>query len=586
MRRVLRRPLTHQELAKFLLAAIFLTAPLLLHFKRNHQPGRLSQAGYETVQAARYLADKRAFRTQAVRPLETRYLKPAADGTLPDLRHGPLHLVVNATAIKALRETKPGRGDRAAIYLQLFLTLLAALASGWLARRLFGEWGGIGHGVRAGALCALGGGAMALALEPDPAVLGAFFMALLAAALLPLDGEASKKQTVLAASAAGLLWGLTFLTIYSALVFLPLIALHLFRVTRHKALALGAFLSVSALVALPAPLLALRASGNPLYHAQLLELVMHTPTYPGESLYNLSSMPRSIPAFLADGGVKEVLRKLGRNLAEYIPQALAMIGPFVAMLVLGSGLIRFTDSRLNRLRALALGMVGAHLLGLALFFPARSAVSLLFVHVPLLAVFGSAFLEIAIRSRRLAALPTQLAVVGWTALACLPGLAIYATGVESSAPATAMFEWLGSSDPGWKRFEERGKGVLASDVPGEVAFRLGAPCLALPPDSLEMGTCEERLEQRIEGIFVTPALLTSEKDPILQDWRDAQTRIAGYWNVVSDLPPIERGAFTRQYQLKYPAALGGAMQRYQPLPVAEPGLGRHSLVFWYNGPDQ
>lgn len=580
------RPLTHQQIGKFIIALLVLVAPLFLHYRRNATPGRLSQAGYETVQAARYLAQYRKFGTEVVRPLEARYIKPNADGTITDLRHGPLHLAVTAGAIKALRETKPGRGDRAAVLLHLTLALIGALLTAWLAQRLFGEWGGVEHPIRSAFFFAFGGGAMTLALEPQPALLAALFSGLTAFALFRLDGEKELKQTILWAGLSGALWGLTFLTLYSALVFLPILAVFVAWVSPRRWLALGAFLVAAFLIALPVPLLALRATGNPLFHGRLLELVMYTGTYPGDSLYSLNAMPRSLPSYLADGGYKEVLRKLGRHLIEYLPQAIALLGPFVGMLTLGSGLIRFTDPRINRLRTLAFGLLAAHVLGLALFFPVSIGIPALFVHVPLIAVLASAFLEIVVRSRRMPPFHTQVALLGWAALACVPGVTNYLVGAPQRALAPAMFEWLVTNDPGMKRYQETRKGVLASDLPAEVAFWFNAPCAALPADSLEIDLFSERINKPIEGFLVSSALgeQVLENDAILDGWRETQQKIGGYWNVLLDVPSSERAAFTERYQMQYPAVLSGTMSSYQPLPLPEQGTGRYSLVFWYNGP--
>ncbi|MGC4045324.1 MAG: hypothetical protein QM758_16150 [Armatimonas sp.] len=579
-------PLTHQQIGKFIVALLVLTVPLLLHYRRNAMPGLLSQAGYETLQAARYLATNRKLGTEVIRPLEARYIKANADGTITDLRHGPLHLAVTAAAIKALRETKSGRGDRAAVLLHLTLALLGALLTAWLARRMFGEWGGPEHAIRSAFFFAFGGTAMALALEPQPALLAALFAALNAYALFRLDGERDFRQMLLWACLSGALWGLTFLTLYSALVFLPLLAIYVAWVSPRRWVALGAFLITAALVALPVPILAMRATGNPLFHGRLMELVMYTSTYPGDSLYSLNAMPRSLPAYLADGGYKEVLRKLGTNLVEYLPQTLALLGPFVAMFTLGSGLIRFTDPRINRQRTLAFALLGAHILGLALFFPASIGIPALFVHVPLIAVLASAFLEIVVRSRRMLPFHTQVALLGWSALACIPGVTHYLVGAPQRSMAPELFDWLAGGDPGMKRYQATKRGVLASDIPAEIAFRFDAPCAYLPADTMEIDQFTERINKPIAGFLVSGALADQpvERDTILEGWREAQQKIGGYWSVLLDTPRMERVAFTNQYPMQYPAVLRGALTLYQPLPIPEQGSGRYSLVFWYNGP--
>jgi hypothetical protein len=577
--------LSHQSVARFLLVALLLVLPLLLHFKRNHQAGQLSQAGFETVQAARYLARTGKLRTLTVRPLETRYLRrPGQDGSVADLRHGPLHLGINAVVIKALRETKPGRGDRAAVLLQLALVALTGLATWQAGRRLFGDSGGPWQPVRAAFLFAFGGAAMSLALEPEPSVLASLWMCLLGPVLVALDGEKSVARTIRLSALAGALWGLMFLTLYSALVFLPVLAFYLFRVSRLRPVALGAFFLVATALALPVGFLSWREAGNPLYRGPLLELVMHTPTYPGESLYHVGSMPRSLPAYLADGGIKEVVRKLVRNLYEYIPVLLTTIGPLVALLAAMAGLLRFSDSRLNRLRSLAFGLLGAHVLGLALFFPPEGGAASLFVHVPLLALFASAALHIVVTARAQPAFFTQVALVGWSALACLPGVARFVAGTPTLARAPAMFEWLTEGAPQMRTLVKAERGLVASDIPAEVAFRHGIAGLLLPADSLELTEAQERLGLTLDGVFVSASLADGslKKDEVLAPWHETQNKVIGYWNVVSDLPAIERGRFVREYALSYPAALRNSLRGYQPLPIAEPGTGRYSLVFWYN----
>ena len=453
-----------------------------------------------------------------------------------------------------------------------------------LARALFPQWTGIGPAVRAGGLFAFGGAAMSLALSPEPVVLSAALMPLLILALVRLDGERMPVRSAIWSAVAGVAWGTIFLSQYSTLVFLPILVAYVGLVSgRNRPLALAVFLAFALALLAPVPLRAVRATGNPLFHPRLLELVMQTSTYPDETLYHLTAMPRSIPAFLADGGAREVVRKVGKNLFEYLPAATSVVGPILSMMFLGAGLIRFTDPRLNRLRGLAYALVAAHLLGLALFFSASPGADGLFVHAPAAAILGAGFLEVVVRARRLPKFHTGLTLAAWIAVACAPGLARYWTGADYSAPAIGMFDWLATSDPEMRRYEQQPDGVIGSDIAPEVAFRHGASAVFLPADSVEVTQTEKYLGKRFEGFFLSPDLAKgSERDETLQWWRETQTKIVGYWGVLADLPAVDRSAFSRQYQLTYPGALSESLTRYRPLPIAEGGTGAYSLVFWYN----
>ena len=543
----------------------------------------MTESGYETVQAARYVATRGKFQTQVIRPLELRYVRATPDAAIPDLRHAPLHLALTGAVLKILHEVRPGEGDRGAVLLHLFLTLFAGVGTAWVARAIFPEWNRASHFLRAGALFAFGGAAMSLALEPEPSVLAALFAPLLILSLHRLDGEGKVVRSACWAGLAGLAWGLMFLSLYSTLVFLPILGLYVVLTARRRTVATLAFFVVALALLAPVPLRALRATGNPLFHPRLLELVMYTTTYPDDTLYHLTSMPRSIPAYLADGGAREVARKVGKSVFEYLPAGSSVIGPFLSILFLGAGLIRFTDPRLNRLRALGYGLFAAHLLGLALFFPAEQGAAALFVHVPLAAMLGAGFLEIVVRSRKLPRFQTSLALLSWTAVACVPGLARYWTGEDYSAPAVAMFDWLGVGDPQMRSYERNPKGIFGSDIPAEVAFRHAAPSVYLPADSLEVAQVQKILGHDFKAFFLSPQLAKNPaQEQTLQWWRETQSKIVGYWGILGNIPAIDRGEFSRRYELTYPAALSDTLSEYRPMPIAEGNTGSYSLVFWYN----
>ncbi len=556
---------------------IVVALPLLLNFVRNAPRGRLSADGYEQLQAARYLAVRHRARTLVSRPLETRYLKADVDGSLPDLRHPPLYTALLAGALTALREKKPSTGDRAAALLGAVLALAAAAATWWLAARLFPRI----NASRAAFLCAFGGSLVVSAVTPSSVPLAVGLMALLGVALLELDRGDGRPVRLLVVLAAGILWGLLFLSLYSSLIFLPVLVIYLWRVTRGSVAAVVVFLIGAGLVGSVLPIRALGATGNPLFHARLFELVSETDAYPGASIYRAASLPKGTLAYLADGGLKEVLRKAGRTLAQTPVSAGTALGPICVLLWVGAGLSRFTDGRANRLRGLSYALFGAHALGLSLFVTPERAAAALMVHIPLVAALGAGFLDTLVLARCSPGFYRRASLIGWTALAALPGLARIWGGSGAPYLPFALYDWLGRADTVWAARGARGDLLIAADDAPEVVYRLGTPSVFLPVDTVEFLRTEQQLNHPIDGVFLTSDLVRADDRATGQTyWREAHATISGYWTLILAQPASRRSEFAQRYPVNYPTPLSLAMQDFSPIPLRE-SEGTFSIICWH-----
>jgi 4-amino-4-deoxy-L-arabinose transferase-like glycosyltransferase len=236
-----------------------------------------------------------------------------------------------------------------------------------LALRLFGRNGAL---LSCG-LYALGASVVSQAITVHPAMLATALFTLLLFALFSLDVAGRRQRAPIAwAVAAGVLWSLLFLTIYSALLLLVPLVWYLIVVTKRDTRAVAAFV-LAAIVLNPLTLGCLyrnaRLTGNPVFNAHLLELPMDTATYPGASLYRSLGMRQSVPQYLAAGGMGEVGRKAVHNVLGYYQNLPVVLGVFILPLFLIAALTRFTNPAINRLRTLVYAALGLHVLGLSLF---------------------------------------------------------------------------------------------------------------------------------------------------------------------------------------------------------------------------
>ena len=568
--------------------ALLVGGAAFFHFSRHYAPNRLTPDGMDLVQAARIMGRTRKFSTNIVRPIVTSRFAVNGDGTSPDFAHAPLYVGVTGLALRLTRQTGPGQGDRTATLVALAVFLLSVAVCGGVARALFGSR----HVLLACLLYALAGGAMSQALLPHPALLAAVWFTGLLGALWRVDalvpaGDDPRRPALGWAALAGGLYGLLFLTIYSALALLPVVVFYLWRVSRgdrgRAGRTVAVFLVVTLLVCAPLLVRNIRLAHNPLYNSRLLEMVMHTDTFPGYGLDRVVVMPRTLSQYLTGGGVGEIGRKAWNNLLEFYARAPLVIGLFLFPLWVMAALTRFTDGRINRLRGLVYGCVFFHIAGLSLFQPATENTPLLLMYAPWAAMLGATFFLTLIRARQLPRFYARVAVWAWMGVACLPGVAQMLSAAPPPDEPYAVWGTMNLSPQMVRLRASGGASYVLSDAPWEAAYRLDVPVVWLPAESADMEGILARTGKPVSAIVLTPDLPRLYRgDPAADAWTLTYDRIISLSKVLTllDAPLRLKVIQNSQRKLFYPAPLSSGMQGFVPEPFSERNGAEFSLMLW------
>lgn len=565
------------------LTLLLVAGLLYFHQSRNFVPGQLTSDEMDWVQAARNVGAKRTLATGIIRPLLLRYEPASPDGTLPDLAHAPLYPVTAGVAMKLARHTTFGLGDRVAVLLSLGFLAASAGACYLMARRLFGSRGA----VLSVLLYVFGANALTTALSPNPITLAATLFTLLVIALAALDvrgveeQERGKRAGILWAIAAGLLYGLLFLTAYSTLALLPVLFLYVLYVSRRDARAAILFLIAFLLVCAPLFLRNWRIAHNPILNTRLLELMMLTERYPGYGLYRSVGLPESMPQFLSTGGVGEIIRKTGRHLLDYFRQAPQTLGILLLPLFLGAALTRFTDGRVNRLRALVYVLIFWHAVGLAMFLPASEGAPLLLMYLPFAAALGASFLVNIVRARNMPRFHARAVIALWAAAACIPGITQLLFARRQIPAPYNVYYHLNTDSPQGQAVRQSGNLLLVSESPWEIAFRSGLPAVWLPNTGADMHAVEEAMRMPIAGVILTPGLeygYMGDADAL--PWWLTYKRVLSMVLLTPSLSRETREQVIAQVSLSYPQEIADPMSDFTPQPFSEMEGSRYTILFW------
>ncbi len=579
-----RAATSFERLVSGLLFLLFLVGGCYLHFSRNVASGRLSPESMEIVQAARSTVNTRRLSTNVVRPLVLRHVAARPDGSVPDIEHAPLYPVLAGTAMKLADSNGPGQGDRVTAFLSLACFAVSLGACYLLALRLFGSGGAP---LLACTLYAFGANALTLAVTVHPATMATALFTLLLLALHPLDVKGTARRApALWAVGAGALFGLLFLTLYSALVLVVPLVWYLFVVTKRDYRAVLLFLGMAFLNPLTLAYLLRNAqvAGNPFFNARLLEFMMHTNWYPADSLYRATNLPGGVLEFLAQGGMAEIGRKLAVNLLGYYQQIPFAFGVFLLPLALVASLTRFTSPSVNRMRTLVWALLGVQVLALSLFVPYTEGLPILLMYLPFAAIIATVFFLNYLRARNLPPFYLRLATSAWVILACIPGVAqLVAPDRQMDAPPYSVYNALNTTTPQVPAMRAARDAVIASDVPREIAYHLDVPVVWLPMNSDEFLAVSERLGKPISGIVLTRALGTADTaDFALTPWRATFSRLSAVLVTAIHLDRPTQISLLQKTRVYYPPEINEVLRSFQlqvPAVMEEDGSAA-SLIFW------
>jgi hypothetical protein len=511
------------------------------------------------------------------------------DGTAPDFAHAPLHAALMAALLRGAHQTGPNQGDRQAILLSFALFVVSMGGTYLLGRCLFGGRSAAGRAIPLACLFfAFGGGALAAEVSAHPALLACLLFTLLLCALWRLDtlsavNEPPRMASLWIAALAGALFGLLFLSLYSALLLLPALLFFLFRVAgRRWPAAIGFFLATAVLIASPLLARNFRLAHNPFYNAHFSDLVQGTTSFPADGLFGTAVAPRSLSQFMGGKGAGEVASKAAVGITGVLGLAPGVLGPLLLPLFLLAALTRFTDGRVNRLRALVYVCLACHVVGLAPFEPADRIAPLLLLYGPFAAVLSASFLLSLIQARNLPAFYARAATAGWTFVVCLPGLCqIVAprTG-PSAAPPYDVYDFLDATSPEMASLRASGA-YFISDTPAEAAFRLGIPVVFLPADASDMLTVSQRTGRSFGAILLTPDIEQRQaNDPYSGLWQTTYRQVIGLSQVAARLDAPMARSVVKSIKLFYPPQLAAGMRGFRPAPYPERGATEYSLLFW------
>ncbi|MDX1934298.1 MAG: hypothetical protein SFU56_16980 [Capsulimonadales bacterium] len=567
----------------------------LWHVFRNYAPGDLSEEGMDTVQAARYLARTGRFGTQVVRPLLANDAEPFPDGALPDLGHAPLFRLPAAAAIRLLRHTSIGQGDRETVMLSALFHALGIGLAGLLAYRLFRPArSGLSAWLVPTALmfASFGTDGWRRSLNPTAISLASVLFTLLLLALFTLDSPSSDESAETGAGRragpggvllAGFLFGLLFLSLYSALLLLPPILFYVWRVGGRELRAPLLFLAAAAVMAAPLLYRNWSLTGFPLYHSGLYELVANTDTYGGAGVFRSAALPMPIPQFLANGGFGQLARKAAGNLSGTVSLLPGTLGVGLFPLFLGGFLIRFPDARVGRLRWLVGGCLAAHLAGLAFFHPPERIAPVLLVYGPFIAALASGFLVSVSVARNRPLMLGRVTILGWVAIVCLPGLWSFVVWPFRPNRATVnsnLYYYLNTVSPEMETIRTRRIGLLVSDAPWDLAFRCDVPTVWLPNDTGAFQAVEERFGKPIVGVALTSKLRRDyAEDAEAEPYVTTYDRLVSLTTVAAKVDADLRERLIGRARVFYPARIAGAMRGFQPMPLPEDDGSGYSMLF-------
>ena len=452
---------------------------------------------------ARNIAAHGTFTTDILKPLSLAKIPRLANH--PDLIYPPLFPLWEAMWLKwmGLSERAIPLADGA----WLFITGLALLLIG-------NAWFGPRVGATAAILYILNASMLSYAAGGVETPMLAFELLVLFAAVASFVNDSPKrlwKAALIGALAAALyltkyVWGLAFLPAVIA-IFLGTPARHRFKL---------AAICVFAFVLVTAPWLVRNTlvAGNPFFSFRWLESVMHTRTYPGNTLYRTFTTAYPHWLLFAVTSPREVLMKARTGTMVVYADALLAAGPYVGAFFIAAILVVIGTRGFEVARYVFYATYLLVIAALLILFPAPRLTAPIASVATLIGVafftkLLSAIAEGAPEKRRNRIMLTGLVVLG--ILQAIPTIQRLSAGRPASAVRTDQVRMAA------RQVASLIDGPVVTDVPWPVAWFGEKQAIWLPTTLDDLHKIEDRVGP-VKWLLLTPFVRRTQDTERTQTW--------------------------------------------------------------------
>jgi len=472
--------------------------------------GLVSTTAMEVGDIAQQLRYGRGMSTRVIRPLALQYGTPDEEGTMPEMLHAPLYPYLLSLLFRAR-----GGGDASVAMFNGLMFLLTGWVIYAIGRLLwdkiiallavavyFVSVDAIGQ-----ALTAAGGSLAGLLFTI--AIWAALRNRMVATEQEQAQSSGAGRRSLIWPAIIGGTFGLACLAgLTSLLLVIPLAILATVpgRARRHQ---VGVMLIALLVVSLPWAVRNLRVSGTVVPALARYEMLTHTQTYPGKTVYQ--QMPGKAPSALAFvmQHPGDLLNKIGRGLTVLYRGTPSMLTPYLfPFFILGAFL--FGGRSLSRslwraavamlvLEALSICVYGTETHGMRVLLPIAS---------------GLAVAALVQALRQSEASRTVQVLVGATIFALVLFPTVGSAVLGGKAPASPSLASLAL-------IEERlsKDAVVATDNPAAVAWYAHRQAVALPAVPSDLDSLEQR-GIKVDYVYFTQAISGPRIPSGLKPWQE------------------------------------------------------------------
>lgn len=475
------------------LALVVLSIIVAAYYKRNYD-GLRDRTAIDQAQIARNISSGMGFSTNLIRPFNAS-LRPDSPTNLPELNTAPIYPYIVSLLFK-FREPC----DQVVIWASLGFLMLTLGATFLLGRVLF-DWK---VGLIAAAVVGLSASVLQAGCSGRELTLAAFEFTLLLLALALHHGACSAERrgaSVCYTLAAAALTAALYMTNYVyAFALLPL-AIYFGITGPFRRLNLAVFLGLAIILMAPCAYRNSVNTGLPVLGVRGWDIMAKNPKFPGDTLWRCTDSANRDPSKPLLFPLEEFgpfAQKLVTTSAALLGTLLPLLGIAALSFAAVSVLYRFKMPAANAVRRVMYGLIPIMVIVFGLY---NESANSMIVFVPVVAVFGSAYLMLLVQAKKLHPFFAHVLVGGFLAVTAIQSVApvIWGIGPDALNPkadaAGTYFGGLGS----------RGfQATVYTDVPWVAAWRTKGQAVWLPLKDADIYAMESK------GFLMRIVILTPE----------------------------------------------------------------------------